>query len=182
MTKVKETFIFFILVFLTSCIHPDSSKSSHEWNETREDITSDSLDLNDSSKLINANFKETKDNYSIWFYDCITDSIIKFKDLKRDAVTPSNLIKIINSKYIDNVLLDFSKISHDTIFVKIDESEYLTQRMGTTGANEYMITTIFTLTELKNIRYVNIDFEYGDHAMPGVYSRKYYLDWIEKNK
>ena len=52
---------------------------------------------------------------------------------------------------------------------------------GTTGADDYMSTTTFTLTELKNIKYVNYDFEEGDHAMPGTYSRQYYIDRNKSN-
>jgi hypothetical protein len=52
----------------------------------------------------------------------------------------------------------------------------ITQQMGTSGADDYMTTTTFTLTELKGIKYVNFDFEEGDHAVPGTYSRQYYID------
>ncbi len=53
--------------------------------------------------------------------------------------------------------------------------------MGTTGADDYMSTTTFTLTELRGIKYVNFAFEEGDHAVPGTYSRKYYIDRNKRN-
>ena len=53
---------------------------------------------------------------------------------------------------------------------------YTSQQMGTTGADEYMSVITFTLTELKGVRYVNLDFEEGDHASPGTYNRQYYID------
>ncbi len=116
----------------------------------------------------------------MWDFDC--DSILRLQNVNADTLTYSKLIKGINDKYLDKVYLEFVKISYDTIFVKIKNSDYLTQQMGTCGADQYMISTTFTLTELNDLKYVNFDFEYGDHASPGTYSRKYYLDWIETNR
>jgi hypothetical protein len=47
----------------------------------------------------------------------------------------------------------------------------LANEIGNTGAENYLASTTFTLTELKNIKYVNIAMKPGDHAEPGVYSR-----------
>jgi hypothetical protein len=54
--------------------------------------------------------------------------------------------------------------------------------MGSHGAYDYMITSTFTLTELNDIDYVNFSFELGDHAMPGVYSRYYFLEELKQIK
>jgi len=35
-----------------------------------------------------------------------------------------------------------------------------------------MATATYTLTEAKGINYVDFDFEEGDHAVPGTYSRE----------
>ena len=115
----------------------------------------------------------------MWDFDC--DSILKLQNVNADTLTYSKLIKGINDKYLDKVYLEFVKISYDTIFVKIKNSDHLTQQMGTCGADQYMISNTFTLTELKDIKYVHFDFEYGDHASPGAYSRKYYLNLIKTN-
>ena len=116
----------------------------------------------------------------IWSFDC--KRIVRNRTVKEDELTHEKLISIINASYVDKVVLAFVKISHDTIYVKIKDSEYLTERMGTCGADDYLISATFSLTELKNISYANFDFEIGDHASPGTYSRKYYWDWIEENK
>jgi hypothetical protein len=57
------------------------------------------------------------------------------------------------------------------VFVSIPESEVLTQQMGTAGAESFMVTTVYSFTEIKDIKYVSFDFEAGDHASPGIYSR-----------
>lgn len=125
---------------------------------------------------------ESQSPQSMWIYDCMLDTIKQVRVIEKDSLHYDNLINILNSKYSEKVKLDFVRLSNDTIFVKIKNSEYLTQGMGTTGADEYMIEATFTLTELSEIQFVNYDFEFGDHASPGTYNRKYYLDWIKENK
>jgi hypothetical protein len=87
-----------------------------------------------------------------------------------DTLSAKNLIQLLNSNN-DSIYLDYIKTSHDTIYVHIPHSEMLTERIGSTGAEMYMASTTYSLTELKNIKYVNFDFEEGDHASPGVYTR-----------
>lgn len=59
----------------------------------------------------------------------------------------------------------------DTVTVEVINGRYLTQRMGTTGANAFLAAATFTLTEHADINAVNFVFKQGDHAIPGVYSR-----------
>jgi hypothetical protein len=106
---------------------------------------------------------------AIWGYNFDKRVPTRLKDVNPDTLTPAKLIAIINSY---NIHLDFVKISTDTIFVQIKQSTYLTQQIGTSGAYVFMSTTVYTLTELKGIKYVNFNFEEGDHARPGTYSRK----------
>lgn len=140
------------------------------------------LQKKESSSNKESYIDESNSAHSIWIYDCMVDTIKQVRHIKTDSLKYDNLINILNDKYSQKVKLDFERISEDTIYVKIKNSEYLTQSMGTTGADEYMIEATFTLTELSKIQFVNYDFETGDHASPGTYSRKYYLDWIKENK
>ena len=87
-----------------------------------------------------------------------------------DTFSAKNLIQLLNNNS-DSIYLDYIKTSHDTIYVHLPHSEMLTERIGSTGAEMYMASTTYSLTELKNIKYVNFDFEEGDHASPGVYTR-----------
>ncbi len=63
------------------------------------------------------------------------------------------------------------KIEGDTAFIRIAEEQRLTQEMGSTGATAYLQAVTYTLTSIPSIQYVAFDFEAGDHAMPGRYSR-----------
>jgi len=87
-----------------------------------------------------------------------------------NTYSSAQLIDLLNKNYPD-IQLDFVKISHDTIYVKIPESKNLTNQVGDTGAENYLASTTYTLTEMKDIHFVNIDMKAGDHAEPGVYSR-----------
>jgi hypothetical protein len=91
--------------------------------------------------------------------------------VRLDTFSSANLVQLINKNYPD-IHLDLLKVSHDTMYVKIPESKKLTQEMGSTGAQNYMASATYTLTEFKNVKYVNFDMKEGDHAGPGVFSRE----------
>lgn len=78
--------------------------------------------------------------------------------------------------------LKFIDVQIGIISVEVVNSRYLTQRMGTTGADAFMATATFTLTEHEKIDAVNFVFEEGDHAVPGVYSRSIFkMYWNIQN-
>jgi hypothetical protein len=121
-------------------------------------------------------------NY-IWVYDYAEEIPVRLSKVNPDTLTPQKLISFINKhRGQGKIILDLLKTSNDTIYVAIKKSTYLTQKMGTTGADEYVSTTVYTLTELKGIKYVNFAFEEGDHARPGTYSRQYYINRNKRNK
>jgi hypothetical protein len=47
--------------------------------------------------------------------------------------------------------------------------------MGSAGAAEFLATATLTLTEYDNDKFVDFNFETGDHANPGMYSREGFL-------
>lgn len=87
----------------------------------------------------------------------------------------SQLIDLLNSNYPD-IQMDFEKISHDTIYIKIPDSQRLTNGIGDTGAENFLASATYTLTEMPNIHFVNIKMKSGDHAEAGVYSRDDFKD------
>jgi hypothetical protein len=90
--------------------------------------------------------------------------------ISKDSLTAESLESIINSCF-PLVQVKYLRISNDTLFLVIPDSEVLTQQMGSYGAETFLLTTTWTFTELEGIRHVSFDFEEGDHAVPGVYSR-----------
>ncbi len=106
-------------------------------------------------------------------YDSLSGNYLlkQQRQVNTDSLTAAELISAMNAAW-ENVQLELIKISNDTIYTAIPNSEFLTQRMGSSGAAEYMAVSTFNLTELKNIRFVNYSFEEGDHAAPGTFRRE----------
>src|SRR5262249_33541025 len=101
--------------------------------------------------------------------------------LSEDSLQANNVVEAINknnleSGYYNKIRLQFVKKSGDTIYLKIPESTYLTQQMGSSGASMFLSGVVYTLTGLKEVNFINFDFEAGDHAGPGTYSRESFKD------
>ena len=97
--------------------------------------------------------------------------------VNNDSLQPKIVIDLINKTYAETdyynkVRLAFIKTSGDTVYVKIPDATYLTQQMGSTGPTMFLSGVVYTITGLPGINYVNFDFDEGDHAGPGTYSRE----------
>lgn len=92
-----------------------------------------------------------------------------------DSLSPQAVIDFINTTNT-YILLKFVNTSNDTVYIKIPEATYLTQQMGSTGSTIYLAQLVYNLTEIPGTHYVNLDFEEGDHAAPGTFSRKSFND------
>ena len=165
---MKPALLVFSVIVITSIFSCNSGDK--EKNETTEVVTKDTVydyaDSLDSDSLLHV-----KNETLLWHVD-------DAKGLKLhrpavagiDTMSAQNIIQLINNNY-DSIHLDYVKISHDTIYVHIPNSEMLTERIGSTGAEMFMASTTYSLTELKGIHFVNYDFVEGEHAAPGVYDR-----------
>lgn len=98
----------------------------------------------------------------------------KTDPISPDSMTAGDFIKKLNDIYPE-IILRLSEIRKDSIFVTINNSRYLTQRIGSSGAQAYLAEVTYNLTELENINFVDIRFKEGDHASPGTYTR---LDFV----
>jgi len=87
-----------------------------------------------------------------------------------DNRNPQSILASLNEEYPE-IKLDFLRISHDTVFLKIDDAHFLTQQMGSTGSQMYIASLVYNLTEDPIIHFVSMKFEEGDHALPGTFSR-----------
>lgn len=166
MMKINQPLVYLIIVLISISFF--SCKDSKKKNEEKSiEESNETIDVSEAAN------DET--NPAQWIYDHNADIPVKSTEILDIGITPEELIDFLNTQN-ENVKLEFSKHSGDTLFVKIKESTFLTQRMGTTGADAYMSVATYTLTEAENVNYVHFDFEEGDHAIPGTYSRKYYID------
>ncbi len=120
-----------------------------------------------------------------YYWNSDFDSIVNRDYLKRgkmlDSISksPNELIEILNMRPC-KCKIDYVEITGDTLTIRILEDEYLTEQMGTSGADSYMAETVYTLTENDLIHFVRFKMDYGSHASPGLYCRKDYEQMITK--
>jgi hypothetical protein len=111
----------------------------------------------------------------IWIsdFDTVTGEFYlkQQRTINTDTLNPATMINDLNAAW-DDIKLVLVKVSGDTLYVSIPDSEYLGQQMGSAGAQSYMASTTYNLTELKGIKYITYDMQPGDHASPGTFSRK----------
>lgn len=160
-----------ILLSLFVCFSGCSSDSATDDNaeveieDTVHDVFTPGGDsaimVKNSPFLWHADFEETTNTYKI--------KAPAEKSL--DTLSGASFVNMINNDW-DSIHVDYLKTSHDTIYLNIRNSDYLTQRVGSSGAENFLATTTYSLTEVKGIRFVNFKFKSGDHATPGTYSRE----------
>ncbi len=142
------------------------AETSHENRVSTIDTTFAAID-EDSAITV-------KNRPMIWTVDeqnSGAEKMNKPENSKLDTFSSAGLVQLINSNYPD-VKMNLVKISHDTMYVKIPDSKKLTQQMGSSGAQNYIASATYTLTEFKNVKYINFNLKEGDHAGPGVFSRE----------
>jgi len=164
MIKLKFIGAAVLISFFFSCTSNDKKKE-----ETPAVMPVDTVATSSSSDTA----KTIVNRSMIWTVEPGGEKSEKLKgpeNAQLDTFSTTQLIDLLNQNFPD-IRLDLVKISNDTIYVKIPDSKRLTNEIGNTGAENYLASTTFTLTELKNIKYVNIAMKPGDHAEPGVYSR-----------
>lgn len=161
---MRKLFIFSGLIFMFSCNDntPDSVVET-------TDTTFIAMDSGAYTIEEPVTFKNL-----IWVpvYDSAKGdySLKQQRTVSPDTLTAEKLINEINASW-DGIKMELKKISHDTVFVAIPKSEVLTQQMGSSGANSYLFSSTFILTELPKVKFVNYDFREGDHLAPGTYKR-----------
>ena len=111
-------------------------------------------------------------------WDCNADDKQRKRILAaKDSVPfPQAFINGINKTYSE-VQLKYDRISGDTVYVSIENAEWLTNRAGSSGAEQYLSFASLNLLEAKAVHYVTYVFTPGSHARPGTWSRKDFADW-----
>jgi len=89
------------------------------------------------------------------------------------SVEKSELSRVSGDHVLSEVpKITLQKAEPPTVVVEIANDKYLTETMGSSGAQDYLAMATYTLTESPGIRSVEFVFPPGEHAMPGVYSRE----------
>ena len=96
--------------------------------------------------------------------------------LNRSDKDPELFRTPLDKEPTDPPKLKLKAIHEHVIDIEVINDEYLTQRMGSTGADIFLAVATFMLTEFGTITEVNFIFQEGDHAEPGIYSRQSFMD------
>jgi len=151
-----------MLLVIVSC-NPSSrdTSTSEKTNNEKAAVQQESSAASDPTvALYSYTFNQEQEIYQI----------NQLRPFNNDTLTGEGLERIINKTW-PKVQIKYTGTSNDTAFVSIPDSQVLTQQMGSSGAESFLVTTTWSFTELKGINHVAYDFEVGDHAMPGVYNR-----------
>lgn len=158
-------FLFLMSILLFSCGSDNDSKEEVVYQTERDTaVVADNPDT--TVKIINNKI----------FWSVQPNAQNEKRELKKPSTVaintfaPQQLLDSLNYIFPDMQLV-FKKIGHDTLYVRMPQSTRLTNNIGDTGAENYLATVVFNLTELPGIKYVNLSFSPGNHAEPGVYSR-----------
>lgn len=154
MKNIIPAFILISAIIAISCNNKAESPSEKEEITDVDSLYSWQASLNDSTGRL---------------------QLIKTENTGPDSLEVNAVISFLNTAN-PNVLLEFIKTSNDTVYVKIPNAMYLTQQMGSTGPTIYFANAVYNLTEVPEFKFVNFEFEEGDHASPGTYNRDSFKD------
>ncbi len=158
---MKNNLTFLLLpILLFSCNTKQKDKKA-----TPQDSVATAIATDSASRL--------KDTHYFWAVDEDNPNAIAMKrtrPVSADSLTATNMLGLFNSIYPE-IPLTYIKTSGDTLFLKIDKSNYLTKQIGSTGAEAYLAELTYNLTEISGVNYVDLRFKKGDHAEPGTYAR-----------
>jgi len=154
---MRNNLLIFGILFIISC----NNEAPAEKENVEDTILTDSEVSTDRLLPWVSDFDTVKNE----FY------LKRQRTVNPDSLKAENLITDLNAEW-ENIKLVLVKISNDTLYVSIPDSDFLGQQMGSAGAQAYMASTTYNLTELKGIKYVNYNMQAGDHVSPGTFSRK----------
>ena len=163
-----------MVCLITSCNQNNDAKNADVTDTTA--VIPINADTNSLASNEIFDGEDKAQNYLIWKTDIDNKLISKNPDFKNSNFSIDSVIKGLNLKYRE-IPLEKIKLSHDTLYTQIKNSEYLGEQIGSTGAAYYLAETIINLTSVKGVKYVNMDFAEGSHATPGVFTRKDFEDF-----
>ncbi len=111
-----------------------------------------------------------KSGYFVWEVDADMKTKKKNPMLQSQYFGIDTLIMGLNERY-PQVLLEKKALRNDTLYAEIKNANYLTEQMGSLGAEQYIAQAVLNLTSVNGINYVRIEFEEGSHAAPDVWSK-----------
>ena len=157
---IKFTFLILAITLIVSCKTKQSEEQVSNADSSTFIIEADTSNID-------------SDSHFFWTSELDQENGLVMKrtiPATKDLLTAPHIINMLNEFYPE-IKLSFIKLSNDSIFVRITDNTYLTQQMGSSGAQAYLAEVTYNLTELNGINFVQIRFKEGIHASPDTYKR-----------
>ena len=171
---MKYSLLFFLLAATISCT-----------NSANDNSSADSAGIEASelrpTELTAQEQQMKREQYYIWEVDADKKTITKNPQLQPEFFDVDTLIAGLNEMYPE-IALENKGRRNDTLYTEIKNAEYLTNRMGSMGAEQYIAQAVINLTSVEGIKYVRIDFPEGNHASPDVWSREQFSAYQEREE
>ncbi len=163
--------LILIVGLISSCNNPEDKTAEPEPTENPDTVYNRIADPGTSYEVV-----ETKGFY-VWKVDAEKKTLKKNKNINDHSIDADSVINGLNRQYAD-ILLEKISLKKETIHLKISNSDYLTNQIGSTGAAQYIAQAVINLTSVPGIKYVQIDFKMGSHASPGIWTRNDFPGYI----
>lgn len=182
MSKRKLFIILFVLVIILAAIYGTGKLIRHFQKEAciKKGGTWNA-ELNKCESADSLSSASLKDYYWSTAYDSIQNKEYLQKGKLMDAINPTvdELIEILNKRPFE-CSIEYIGQRNDTLDIRILNDEFLTERMGSTGAFTVLGETVYTLTENDSVTFVNMEMNEGSHAGPGTYHRSDFKALVKK--
>ncbi len=167
---MKYFLIFIVGLFVCAC------------NTKKEEVTNEETDVGEFTDTVSSVATTPQFNPETELY--IWRATPDYEKVKNEHAQPTtlpvdSLIKGLN-EYYANVYIEKVKLSGDTLYTRIADSRFLSNQMGSTGAEIYIADVVLNLTSVPGIKYVDVDMEEGSHAQPGTWSAENFNAYKEK--
>lgn len=173
MSKSKILIILSVLIIIVAAIYGTGKLIRHFQKEAciKKGGTWNA-ELNRCESVDSVSSAPLTDYYWSTAYDSIRNREYLQKGRLLDSITPTvtRLIETLNKRPYE-CSIEYISQRNDTLDIRILNDEFLTERMGSTGAFCMLGETVYTLTENDSVNYVNIEMNEGSHAGPGIYHR-----------
>lgn len=165
---MKRCFYLLFALFLLSC----DSKTENDQPGQKGDVIHDTV-------LIDNTIPHSANEVKRYMWSATPD-YKKVRNIRFNVavINADSIIKGLNTEYAE-VQLEKVKVSNDTIYTRIQNATYLSEQMGSTGAEIYLAEVVLNLTATPGIKYVNIMLQEGSHMQPGTWSQNDFKKYTE---
>lgn len=165
--------ILFTSLILQSCV----SDQNNAENDQDSAIVIDSAAIRDTMSDSGVDLTPPALPYVVVFNEeSGRFDIVENPDDQNFTPNGEGYVEALNIKYPE-ISIRQGERHLDTLNVFIDNATYLTQSIGSAGANSYLAEATYAFTELDSVNVVNFNFQTGDHATSGPYTRAFFKDF-----